>query len=65
MYRPKAYEPAQGYRFQILFYNERERAYEHIDYATDRLDRDFLLAEYRMDGNRYKAIQLPQKYWKK
>lgn len=69
MAHPKAYAPEQGYMFQILcrhpVYNGTE--WEHCDYATDRGDKKDLLDNYReaYDGFEFKAIQLPQKYWKK
>ena len=69
MSRPKAYEPAEGYKFQLLCrhptYNGRE--WEHCDYAKDDKERKYLLSEYRMaygTGYQFQAIRLPQKYWK-
>lgn len=36
MSHPAAYDPQDGYRFQILCRNPQYgRAYEHCDYATD------------------------------
>ena len=65
---PKAYDPQQGYQYQILC---RNRSYdglvwEHCDYARDGSDKAYLLKEYRMAygaGYEFKTIQLPQKYW--
>lgn len=68
MSMPKAYEPVQGYKYQILCrhpeYNGRE--WEYCDYAKDSKDKKHLLEEYRMAyGARYefKTILLPEKYW--
>jgi hypothetical protein len=68
MPKPKAYQPEQGYRYQLLTrhpqYNGRE--WEHCDYATDREERNYLLAEYRLAygaGWEFKTILLPSKYW--
>lgn len=64
MTRPKAYDPQQGYQYQILFrYSGIE--WEHCDYAVDKVDKNYLLREYRMaprDQGEYKAIPLPKKY---
>jgi hypothetical protein len=69
MAMPKAYEPQEGYRYQILcrhpVYNGRE--WEHCDYATDMRDRNHLLENYRLayQGYEFKTILLPVKYWPK
>jgi len=69
MAHPKAYDPQQGYMFQLLVKTPYDRAYEHLDYAEDKADRDHLMREYklafRQQGYTYKVITLPQKYWKK
>lgn len=66
MSRPKAYDPQHGYRYQILRYDEYNREYDHVDYAKDRTEKNYLLGEYRLaDRGIYKAIELPQKFWKK
>ena len=67
---PKAYDPEEGYQYQILCrhpeYNGRE--WEHCDYAIDRKNLKYLLAEYRLAygaGYEFQSILLPQKYWAK
>ena len=63
---PKAYDPQQGYKYQLLTKYNNE-AYEHCDYAKDKKDKDYLLNEYKLAyGNEFsfKTILLPQKYWK-
>jgi hypothetical protein len=66
---PKAYDPQEGYRYQILCRNqEYDRAWEHCDYAVDRADKKHLLENYRMAygaGWEFKTIMLPQTYWPK
>lgn len=63
MSRPKAYDPQQGYQYQILFRLHGEREWESIDYAVDKVDKNYLLGEYRMgNAGEYKAIPLPKKY---
>jgi len=67
MSRPKAYEPQQGYQYQILVKTPYDRAYEHCDYAKDSSDKRYLIQEYSMAygiGHHFKAIPLPKKYWK-
>jgi len=70
MSSPAAYDPQEGYRFQILCrnpaYNGRE--WEHCDYAVDSADRKHLFENYRQaygPGYEFKAILLPSKYWPK
>lgn len=69
MARPKAYCPEQGYYAQLLLMGKREREWEHLDYATDRTDKEYLIGEYELayrgQGIRIKAITLPEKYWDK
>jgi hypothetical protein len=69
MSRPKAYEPADGYKFQIFTRNLKYgRAWEHCDYGTDRADKNYLIGEYRTAygaGWEFKSILLPRKYWPK
>jgi hypothetical protein len=63
---PKAYEPQQGYKYQILVKTPYDRAYEHCDYAKDRAELKHLTGEYRLAygaGYSFKSILLPQKYW--
>lgn len=65
MTRPKAYEPQDGYMYQILQYDNYNREYDHLDYAKDRTERDYLLGEYRLacgNGTRFKTILLPKMY---
>ena len=65
MGRPKAYEPQQGYKYQLLYMGHGSREYESIDYAVDRKEKEYLINEYRLafGGGRFKAEMLPQKYW--
>lgn len=68
MSQPKAYDPQQGYKYQILVMCPNEREYEHCDYAKDHTEKKYLLNEYRMaygTGYRFKTILLPMKYWNK
>lgn len=63
---PKAYEPEQGYKYQILVKTPYDRAYEHCDYAVSREDKDHLIKEYMLAygaGYAFNPILLPQKYW--
>ncbi|MEK5036339.1 hypothetical protein MKY96_33455 [Paenibacillus sp. FSL R7-0302] len=65
--KPQAYEPAEGYKYQILTKYAGEKAYEHCDYARDDADKKHLLNEYRLAYGaafKFKTILLPQKYWK-
>jgi hypothetical protein len=63
---PKAYEPAEGYKYQLLCRNPQYgREWEHCDYAKDRAERNHLLHNYRMAygaGWEFKTIPLPRKY---
>lgn len=66
MSRPKAYDPQEGYKYQILTRANGEREWEHCDYAETRLERNHLIAEYDMayaGGFQFKTILLPAKYW--
>lgn len=65
---PKAYDPQQGYRYQILCRNRMYdgTTWEHCDYAKDANEKKHLLTEYRLaygTGYEFKTILLPQKYW--
>lgn len=65
MTMPKAYEPEQGYKYQILT-KYQNQPWEHCDYAKDNQEKNYLLKEYRMAyGNEFsfKTILLPEKYW--
>jgi hypothetical protein len=68
MGKPKAYEPIEGQMYQLLSRSPGERAFDHLDYASDRQEKKYLLDEYRMafqgQGIELKSIQLPMKYWK-
>jgi hypothetical protein len=67
MSMPKAYDPQYGYRFQILVRCPSSREYEHCDYAVDRADKNYLVANYRQaygPGFSFKVILLPYKYHK-
>ena len=69
MSRPQAYEPQEGYRYQILARNQSYgRAWEHCDYAEDRQGKNYLIGEYKLAygiGWEFKSILLPSKYWPK
>lgn len=66
MTMPKAYSPEQGYKYQILAWDSYNREYDHLDYAKDKTEKNYLLTEYAMAygaGARFKTIPLPRKYW--
>ena len=68
MSKPKAYEPQQGYRYQILARNQQYngRTWEHCDYAKDTKEKNYLIGEYRLAygaGWEFKSILFPKKYW--
>lgn len=70
MSKPKAYEPAEGYRYQLLCRHSQHTGttWEHCDYATDRADKSHLLHNYKLAygaGWEFRAILLPAKYWPK
>lgn len=70
MAKPKAYDPQQDYKWQILCRNQAYSGneWEHCDYATDNSDRRHLLENYRLAygaGWEFKSILLPRKYWPK
>jgi len=67
---PKAYDPQEGYKFQILCRNQSYggREWEHCDYAVDRAERKHMLENYRLAygaGWEFKTIWLPARYWPK
>jgi len=69
MARPSCYDPTPGYRYQIIFRMKGEREWEHLDFATDMEQRDYLLAEYRLA---YRGMncevgicQFPREFWPK
>ena len=69
MPKPAAYDPQDGYKFQILCRNQQySRAWEHCDYAEDRQEREHLISNYSMAygaGWEFKTILQPRKYWPK
>lgn len=70
MTKPVAYDPQEGYRFQILCRSSYTYPqWEHCDYATDKADKKHLLDEYALAykgmGFEFMTIQLPRKYWPK
>lgn len=69
MAKPQAYDPQEGYKYQILTRNPAYgRAWEHADYAKDRQEKNYLIGEYRLAygaGWEFKSILLPRKYWPK
>lgn len=68
MSKPKAYDPQEGYKYQILVMCPNERSYEHCDYAKGGDDKKHLLDNYRQaygPGFSFKTILLPPKYWPK
>ncbi len=69
MSRPKAYDPQEGQRYQILCRNQQySREWEHCDYAKDRDEKRHLIANYSLAygaGWEFKTIPLPAKYWPK
>lgn len=69
MTKPKAYDPQEGYRYQIFCRNcEYSRAWDHCDYAKDRDEKDYLIGEYKIaygPGWEFKYEFLPTKFWPK
>lgn len=69
MPRPIAYDPQEGYKYQILCRcPEWGRAWEHCDYAVDAADKKHLLENYRQAypaGYYFQTITLPKKFWPK
>lgn len=65
MTMPKAYSPEHGYKYQILAYDSYNREYDHLDYAKDKKEKDFLIGEYSLiyGIGSLKSILLPRKYW--
>ena len=65
MTMPKAYEPQQGYMYQILG-RGNNGAWESLDYAKFEAEKNYLLHEYKMayrgQGWEFKVIKLPKKY---
>lgn len=69
MTMPKAYEPEQGYQYQILVRDTSyDREWESLDYAVDKSNLNDLMENYRLSyrgtGSEFKTIKLPKKYWK-
>ena len=70
MTHPKAYDPEQGYMYQILCRSKAsyDREWEHCDYAKNKEEKNYFLEEYGLSyrGNfEFKVILLPKKYWAK
>ena len=66
MAKPKAYDPQQGYKYQIFVKTPYDRALEHCDYAVDRKDLKYLIENYQEAygaENSFSWVMLPQKYW--
>lgn len=62
---PKAYDPQEGYKYQMLCRMAGEREWEHMDYAEDYKEYKYLLDNYRAaygSSWEFKRILLPQKY---
>jgi hypothetical protein len=67
MTMPNAYSPEKGYKYQLLAWDNYNRSYDHLDYAIDREEKNYLLKEYALaygTGFSFKTITLPKKYWK-
>ena len=68
MGRPKAYEPIEGYKYQILGRDlNYGREWEGVDYAKDDEDLKFLILEYKLaypSSWEFKIEMIPQRYWK-
>lgn len=67
---PKAYDPLQGYKYQILckYLDHPNREWEHCDYAKDLKEKNYILEEYKLAYRglfEFKVITLPKKYWPK
>ena len=70
MTNPKAYDPLQGYKYQILckYLGNENREWEHCDYAKSTEEKNYILEEYRLAYRgrfEFKVITLPKKYWPK
>jgi hypothetical protein len=66
MPKPKEYAPIQGQKYQLFVKLPDQRAYEHLDYAKDKKEKDFLIQEYKMAWGYDTSIHwvlLPEKYW--
>ena len=66
MAKPKAYDPQQGYKYQIFSKSVYDRELEHCDYAVDKADLKHLIENYQQAyGSEFsfRSILLPQKYW--
>lgn len=65
--KPTAYEPADGYKYQIFCRNSfYSRSWEHCDYAETKEERNRLLNEYRLaygGGWEFGYIVQPKKFW--
>lgn len=64
MTKRKAYEPEEGYKYQIFCRSGRE--WEHCDYAKGAAEKKYLIKEYSMaygSGFEFDSILLPAKFW--
>lgn len=66
---PKAYDPQQGYKYQLFTKHPDSRELEHCDYAVDKAEKEHLLKNYREayrgQDISFRVIPLPKKYWVK
>ncbi|MDW2886683.1 hypothetical protein [Exiguobacterium artemiae] len=67
MSRPKAYDPVEGYRYQLFYKHSEVRELDHLDYAKDQTELFYLLEEYHlcMTPGTLRYLQLPKQYWPK
>ena len=68
MTKPIAYDPQDGYKWQILYRSSPKEAWEHCDYAVDNTDKKHLLEAYAVayhGEGQFKVILLPYRYWPK
>ncbi len=66
MAKPKAYDPQQGYQYQIFCKSPYERELEHCDYAVNRTDLKYLIDNYKHAYGAefsFRWTLLPKKYW--
>ena len=64
MSMPQAYDPQDGYKYQLLC-RYQSRTWEHCDYAKDRAEKNHLLSNYRLaygPGWEFKTILLKPLY---
>lgn len=46
MSRPKAYNPVEGYRYQLFYKHHELRELDHLNYSKDQTELFYLLGEY-------------------